>query len=210
MKTKELIKLLQEVDPSGECHVRMEGGIPITAYRLPGYYDGAYEYLDESGNWVVSTKGDKVDIITMDKETFICDEYDDTLHPEENWDNIKELIKIDYDPSGNSTQSIEYMNRFKQYFDRFSNYEESSKNSMINKNIEQANKGWTWFQNKLVDDDSLKFNNHTFYTWLIYDENGVKQPSNLINTEWVLKSGLWERLDNQVKDGYYQFIYKKI
>lgn len=209
MKTKELIKLLQEADPSGECHVRMPGGIPITAYRLPGYYDGAYEYIDKDGNWVVSITNDKVDIVTIDKETFICDEYDDTLTPEDNWNIIKEMIIVEYDKSGKSEKYIQYMERFKKYFDQYANEEENSKERMTAKNIEQSNNGWTWFQNKLADDGSIEFNNHVFYTWLIYDEKGNKQSSNLMNTEWVLKSGLWEKFDNGVKEGYYQYILKK-
>lgn len=41
MKTKELIKLLQEADPEGECVVYSNGYGPIYCLEnLPGYYDG--------------------------------------------------------------------------------------------------------------------------------------------------------------------------
>ena len=35
MKTKDFIKMLQDADPSGELHVRMQGGIPRFAIRNP-------------------------------------------------------------------------------------------------------------------------------------------------------------------------------
>jgi len=35
MKTKELIKILQKADPSGEAHVRMDGGVPTYANTKP-------------------------------------------------------------------------------------------------------------------------------------------------------------------------------
>jgi len=59
MKTSEFIKMLQEADPSGEAHIRMEGGIPRFAELKEGYWDGPYSYLDEEGNWVYSTEGNK-------------------------------------------------------------------------------------------------------------------------------------------------------
>lgn len=70
---------------------------------------------------------------------------------------------------------------------------------------ENANKGWTWFQNKKVDTERGM---HIFYTWKIYDENGKEKGSNVWMTESVQDSGLWERVDNGVNEGYYQWIYK--
>lgn len=63
MTTGQLIKLLQEADPSGEAHMRMEGGIPWFVECKPGYYDGAYSYIDENKNFVYSTEGWKVDVM---------------------------------------------------------------------------------------------------------------------------------------------------
>jgi hypothetical protein len=39
MKSKELISILQELDPSGECQVYSEGDI-CDVIKLPWYYDG--------------------------------------------------------------------------------------------------------------------------------------------------------------------------
>jgi len=71
MTTKEFIKMLEEADPTGEMHVRMNGGIPYLAEPKPGYWDGSYDYLDEDGNWVKSREGNKVDIWTMDVFDFV-------------------------------------------------------------------------------------------------------------------------------------------
>ena len=40
MKTKDLIKHLQELDPTGECQVFTGDGDIHTGIRLPWYYDG--------------------------------------------------------------------------------------------------------------------------------------------------------------------------
>lgn len=50
MKTKTLIKLLQEEDPTGELEVNVGGKDIYFVDKLPGYYDGAYVVLtrDES------------------------------------------------------------------------------------------------------------------------------------------------------------------
>jgi hypothetical protein len=66
MKTKEFIKMLQDADPSGEAHIRMEGGIPISAQIKEGYWDGPFSYLDENENYVYSIEGYKVDIYCRD------------------------------------------------------------------------------------------------------------------------------------------------
>jgi hypothetical protein len=49
---------------------------------------------------------------------------------------------------------------------------------------------------------------HHYYTWIALDENGKDQGSNLHNVEAVYKSGLFEKHDNGVKKGYYQWIKK--
>lgn len=71
MKTKDFIKMLQDADPSGELHVRMQGGIPRFAIRNPGYWDGNYSYIDEDGNWVESEESDKIDIYCQDIDDYV-------------------------------------------------------------------------------------------------------------------------------------------
>jgi len=67
MKTKELIKLLKEADPSGELHVRGSGGGAIVGCEnKEGYWDGPYQYFDENKNLVISTSGRKIDLDEID------------------------------------------------------------------------------------------------------------------------------------------------
>ena len=46
MKTKELIKRLQEADPSGETDVCVGNEDILFVAREPGYYDGCFQVLD--------------------------------------------------------------------------------------------------------------------------------------------------------------------
>jgi hypothetical protein len=74
--------------------------------------------------------------------------------------------------------------------------------------VERAKKGWSWFQNKLIDDKTLRPNMHYYYTWKIYNESGKEEGSNVYNTQGVMKSGLFERLDNNKMPGYYEWVLK--
>ena len=75
MKTKELIKLLKEADPTGEMHVRVGGGPIIGVDLKEGYWDGSYSYVerDEKGPyvWHESNEGYKVDVMTIDLFDFV-------------------------------------------------------------------------------------------------------------------------------------------
>lgn len=95
MKTKELIKQLQEADPSGECHVRINNEPICSVYSLPGYWDGPYNYLEwdkdrKNPTWIQSTKGDKVDIATVDL-FWLAEWYNG------DWKKMKNHIKVEYD-----------------------------------------------------------------------------------------------------------------
>lgn len=69
---------------------------------------------------------------------------------------------------------------------------------------ENALNGWRWFQDKRVDNDK----SYTYYYWKIIDENKKENYSNIYMTRSILKSGDWERVDNNVYEGYYEWIYK--
>lgn len=85
MKTKELIRLLQKVDPSGETECNCNGEDIWTVEGLPGYYDGSYQVLirdpaqapfyDITGV-KVTREGNKVCIRTMSIEEVIYDDID--------------------------------------------------------------------------------------------------------------------------------------
>jgi len=125
MKTKELIKLLQEEDPSGEAHVRMPGGVPVHVELKEGYYDGPYSYIDEDGNFVETDNGEKVDVYCTDLEEFV-------------WENKGDLskIKVDFDCFKDRKESV--LAEAKKYADRYKSFQETQEASLymeISRNI---------------------------------------------------------------------------
>lgn len=204
MKTKDLIKMLQEEDPSGEGHVRMgDGGVTWYAEGKPGYYDGSYQYLDEDGNFVTSTQGYKIDLRGFDLYDFI------ERHEDESWEDLKKRFVFDignHHPQRQEEKKERLLKRAKKEYDdmkqmRDQLYQKSFEEMLIN-----ADKGWTWFQNKGIDGDMPGMHYH--YTWKIFDENDKSQGSNIHNTESIVKSGEWTRVDNNVMENHYQWIKK--
>lgn len=208
MTTGEFIKMLQNEDPSGECHLRMPGGIPIFVAAKPGYYDGAYSYKDNEGNYVTTTQGSKVDVYCEDLEDFIVELVDP--YEENNWDNIKNKLKFNFGCFGSKAEAEKIEKRLevaKKYYDETLIWILEMKNKSEEEMISNWMKGWTWFQNKDVDKNEIP-NMHVYYTWKIYDENLREMGSNVHMTESVLKSGKWEKFDNGMKEGYYQWVYR--
>jgi len=206
MKTKEFIKMLQEADPSGEAHIRMEGGIPRFAELKPGYWDGPYSYLDEDGNWVYSSEGNKVDIHCFDRYDYVSDMF--TTYNIPTWEEVRSKFKFSLNYSDNSEREENSLSEAKEAFEHSTEMYQRFRREGEELALSRSEKGWTWFQNKLVDDPTIKPNTHHYYTWAVMDENGKDQGSNLHNVEAVYKSGLFERHDNGVKEGYYQWVKK--
>jgi hypothetical protein len=206
MKTKEFIKMLQEADPSGEAHIRMEGGIPRFAELKPGYWDGPYSYLDEDGNWVYSSEGDKVDIHCFDRYDYVSEMF--TTYSIPTWGEVRSKFKFRLGYSDNSEREENSLTDAKEAFEHSTEMYQGFKVEEEELALSRSEKGWTWFQNKLVDDPTIRPNIHHYYTWIVLDETGKDQGSNLHNVQPVYKSGLFERHDNGVKEGYYQWIKK--
>ena len=84
MKTKELIRLLQENDPSGELEVAVNNQPIYTVAAEPAYYDGNLQMLIQDHSvetyniigYKVTGKGSKVSLTTMDLESVLLDEPD--------------------------------------------------------------------------------------------------------------------------------------
>lgn len=210
MTTKEFIKMLQEADPSGEAHIRMDGGMPWFAELKPGYWDGPYSYKDEDGNYVYSSKGEKVDLYCMGIDEFV--EHHFNLFEKDNWEKIKSKFKFELTysiPEQRKEREDNIIKHAKEVWDRMYEIHHKFFEEEKTVSIERAHKGWTWFQNKLVDAPAPESNMHHYYTWKIYDENGKEEGSNVYNTQGVYKSGLFERLDNNKKLGYYEWVLKK-
>lgn len=216
MTTSEFIKILQKADPDGSAHVRMSGGIPIFAELKPGYWDGPYHYLDKDGNWVYSSRGSKVDIWCQEIDDFVHEMVDTYNTP--TWEEVKSKFKFELtysNPEQRKEREDGILKQAKESYDSSVEMHNRFKDEGIERAVKRTNEGWTWFQNKLVDDDTVKPNMHYYYTWKVYDKPSFlglikkEQGSNLHNVEAVLKSGLFEKLDNDVMPGYYQWILKK-
>lgn len=211
MKTKDFIKMLQEADPKGEAHIRMYGGIPRFAELKEGYWDGPYSYIDEDGNYVYSASGMKVDIYCEDIDDFV--ERNFNLHDPDNWENIKDKFKFDLNVYGSESSRNEKAQRVlktaKEDYEMIYDIHKRSFDESEARAVRYVGEeGWTFFQNKLVDDKSLRPNMHHYYTWKIYDKDGNLQSSNIYNVQGVYKSDKFERVDNGEKVGYYQWVMK--
>ena len=84
MKTKELIRLLQQEDPSGELEVCADGMDIHCVEKLPAYYDGDLRVLikDETKPFYnivgmeIRRSGHKIKIHTLDLEDVVIDNPD--------------------------------------------------------------------------------------------------------------------------------------
>lgn len=210
MKTKDFIKMLQDADPDGEGHVRMSGGIPTFAEAKPGYYDGPYTYIDDDGNYVYSTKGYKVDVFCQEIEEFVEDL---VSHKDVKWEDIESKFKFELTysmPEQRKQREDVIINSAKKFYHEMIDIHTRSFDRGLKEMLENAEKGWKWYQNKLVDSEDIKERAmHHHYTWKIFDENGKSQGSNIWMTQSVKESGKWERLDNNEIEGYYQWILIK-
>ena len=204
MTTKEFIKMLQEADPEGNGHIRMEGGVPTHAIEKEGYWDGPYSYINENGEYVYSTRGYKIDIYCEDAYDFSSNRYS----RDKKWEDIEKLFKFELTYANESQRKERediILKQAKEAFDSSKEIDDRLFEQGKQKMIENSNKGWTWFQNKKIDSERGM---HVYYTWEIFDENGKSQGSNIHMTESVQLSGLWEKLDNNIKPGFYQWILK--
>ena len=210
MKTKDFIKMLQEADPSGECHLRMPGGVPEYAIIKEGYWDGPYSYIDHQGNWVYSSEDNKVDIYCTEIEDFVSDQIN--IHDPNNWENIKSKFVSKLTCYRKESADEKFgciIKQAREAYDMMYEINKSFYDKALIEMVKNAEKGWTWFQNKDVDNKDAKDQRmHIFYTWKVYNENGKEEGSNPHKTESVQKSGQWEKLDNGVKKGYYQWVLK--
>jgi len=209
MTTAEFIKILQKEDPSGTAHIRMSGGIPMGAELKAGYWDGPYSYIDEDGNWVYTTSGQKVDIWCTEIYDFVSEKIDTYRRP--SWDEIKSKFKFELGysiPEHRAERANSILKQAKEAYDESIEMYDRFKAEGEKRALEKSVKGWRWFQNKEVDNPDLKPNLHHYYTWIVLDENGKDQGSNPHNVEAVYKSGMFQRFDNGEKPGYYEWIIK--
>ncbi len=205
MTTKQFIDMLQKADPKGEGHLRMPGGVPKFAEPKEGYWDGPYQYIDEEGNFVTSISGYKVDIHCVDIEDYASDLADREEY--QKWEDVEHHFKFELGGYSNKNQRNEkiqsYIERARSSWEEMRGIQKTMKDRALTEMLSNAEKGWKWFQDKKVDTEGGR---HHYYSWKVYDEKGKERGSNVWNTESVQKSGQWEKLDNGVKEGYYQWV----
>jgi len=78
MKTKELIRQLQEADPSGEIECCIDNADIFFVERLPAYYDGRLQTLKRDKNGQITgakviSKGDKIKIYPLSIQEHFLD-----------------------------------------------------------------------------------------------------------------------------------------
>jgi len=203
MTTSEFIEILKKADPSGDAHIRMEGGIPLFAELKPGYWDGPYSYIDKDDNYVYTSAGSKVDIYCVD----IWDFVERNMNRNTKWEEIEKKFKFELTYSIKEHRDERANSILKQAKEAYSDIMEiltSSYNRSLEEMIKNAEKGWKWFQNKDVDKNEVP-NMHKYYTWKIFDENGKEQGSNIHMTESIQDSGLWSKLESNEIPGYYEW-----
>lgn len=203
MTTSEFIEILKKADPSGDAHIRMEGGIPLFAELKPGYWDGPYSYIDKDDNYVYTSAGSKVDIYCVD----IWDFVERNMNRNTKWEEIEKKFKFELTYSIKEHRDERANSILKQAKEAYNDIMEiltSSYNRSLEEMIKNAEKGWKWFQNKDVDKNEVP-NMHKYYTWKIFDENGKEQGSNIHMTESIQDSGLWSKLESNEMPGYYEW-----
>ena len=206
MTTSEFIEILKKADPSGNAHIRMSGGIPIDVELKPGYWDGPYSYFDEEGNWIETSEGQKVDIITIDREDFVCEMLG--RYKNLSWEEVKGRFKFRLGYSSANQREEDFLRGVKETYDEMTEFYRIDKEKDIKIAIERAERGWRWFQNKKAYEGDQPANIHTIYTWIITDEQGKLRDSNVANVEAVLRSGLFEKIESQERPDYYEWIKK--
>lgn len=210
MTTGEFIKMLQKEDPSGKLHIRMPGGVPYFAESKEGYWDGPYFYIDEEGNMVYSSLDGKVDVHCLDVSGFVEQNFSLNFPGRNTWEDIRKKFKFklgNYAVKEHQIQRQEQiLTEAKEAFDMIYEIHKDSYDNSLKEMIQNAEKGWTWFQDKKIDSGDPKM--HKFYTWKVYDGTGKEQGSNVHYTESIQISGLWDKQDNGKKLGYYQWIFK--
>ena len=215
MTTKEFIEMLKKADPSGNAHIRMEGGFPVNCSLKEGYWDGPFSYLDKDGNYVYSINGMKVDVSCRDIEGFVENHFD--FHNSNNWEEIKSKFKFELSSYCNKSQRDEkensVLNIAKEAWNNYYEIHQDMFDRALQEMTNNALKGWRWFQNKEIDKyikgvTKWDINQHFYYTWKILDEKGKSHHSNIHMTDCVIYSGKWERVDNNVQSGYYEWVFK--
>lgn len=130
MKTKDLIELLQQADPGGNLHVYLHGpgSIPISVIKT----SDSYEYQDGE-RIIFSQQGEKVDIYTLNLESWMADHY-------HNWE---QLIEFKYDKE---ERIKEIKNKLQKMADEAAEFEKQSVQDLTRQIILRMQQGYKVIQ----------------------------------------------------------------
>ena len=190
MKTKDLIKLLQEEDPSGETHVRIQGGAISHCEGKPGYWDGPYSYFDENGVYVMSTKDYKIDIITRDVDDVIWDLVETDTE-------LKEKIRVEYDYC-DKTREENVWKHVEEEAQSAKEFNDKLQKEYCERVLKKAKEGWKVRHSK--DGEEKKY--YRKWKWT----KGVKRESVVFGEiKAITESGLFHPVEKR-KYIYYELV----
>ena len=185
MTTKEFINMLQKADPSGDAHVRLEGGVPIFAEHKPGYYDGPYTYINKEGKYVTSIKDSKVDIVCVEPFDLLLDELEWNSYVENEeacFEQAYKLFDFEFDGYSESSKQDRIASFYKsidENINSFISIRKKHDSENLNKVIKQYNEGWRYFQ---------KVGENKWYDWNIIDPKSKREGANLAISKPILMS----------------------
>lgn len=195
LTTNELIEVLKREDPSGKLYVRGVGSI-VDVERLPGYWDGYYEYLDEDGYFHITRKGEKVNLVMYEWEDFIADEDGDTskLIIEDTDHMKKEVEEFVKDWKRMRKQSFEhhFSEVMKKYKDGFVAVQHKDSN------INHINEQWWWKRDELNElknlsrKDVSEKNDYKSGTVLCQGDSGVVLKSGFFKSRKINNHIIWD------------------
>jgi len=186
MKVKDFIAMLQKENL--EDHVRVPGGAVLFAESKPGYWDGAYSYRDGE-NFVISTRGSKVDIITQDADDFI-------------WENDGDYSKIILDFHGYSGETLKrhikkYKDKFEETAQQVKQFHQRSLESHFYAVAKKLKEGW-----KIREDKNEKSRSKMTMS---YVKDGKKDKRMCMgDCQTVHKSGLFVSYDEGKRYRYWK------
>lgn len=174
MKTKDLIKLLQKADPSGECHIRVNTengtGTPVGVEKKEGYWDGYYSYI-EGGVMHFSIAGNKVDLYVMDEEDW-AENYPET------WENKVDFHFSEYVYKEHQDERIDDIKeRMSNVSKEMKEIEQMIQDRQYPEMIEKINNGW-----EIIDESKDKID-----PTKIYFKKGLKEDRLVIGYIKILQ-----------------------
>lgn len=158
--------MLKEADPTGEGFIMMsDGGVPKWFEGKPGYYDGAYSYIDVDGRMVKSTKENKVDVICKEKEWVIWDELDWLLRQEmavfvekeesyhfdhDHWFDCAKSLFI-FDGTVPETYKDKFYESIKSDFNYWVTHKEKEDKKWMDQTLKEHSNGIRFFERKTTE-----------------------------------------------------------